>query len=125
MKLRLALLGLCLAAAAGAAGAGGTPKPMLEPARGGQCVAPPEVMRRDHPEMLKHQRDETVRGGVRGAASGAPAASLAQCVECHASKASGSVAARREDFCASCHAYAGVRLDCFECHTSKAKGAAR
>jgi hypothetical protein len=119
VKARLALSFLCVAVLAGSAAAG-TPKPVVEAARGGQCVAPPEVMRREHPDMLRHQRDETVRAGVRGAK-----VSLAQCVDCHASKASGSVAARKEDFCASCHAYAGVKLDCFECHTSKAREAAK
>ena len=46
----------------------------------GSSGAPPEVMRRTHMEMLKHQRDETVHGGVRGAR-----ASLVGCVDCHAS----------------------------------------
>jgi hypothetical protein len=119
VKARLALLVLGLAVLAGGAAAG-TPKPVVEPARGGQCVAPPEVMRREHPDMLKHQRDVTVRQGVRGAK-----VSLEQCVDCHASRADNSVAANKQDFCASCHAYAGVKLDCFECHTSKAKEAAR
>ncbi len=65
--------------------------------------------------MLKHQRDETVHGGIRGAK-----ASLKACVECHAGKETGSVAASKQDFCESCHAYAAVKLDCFECHASRA-----
>ena len=125
MKLRVALWAVCLGLAATTyAAAAGTPKPVLEPARGGQCVAPPEVMRREHPDMLKHQRDVTVRQGVRGAA-GSNSVSLEQCVNCHASKTDNSVAANKQDFCASCHAYVGVKLDCFECHTSKAKEAAK
>ena len=76
-------------------------------------------MRREHAQMLKHQRDETTRQGVRGAR-----ASLQQCIECHASRTSGSVAARRDDFCVSCHSYAGVKLDCFECHAAQRKKAA-
>jgi len=92
----------------------GVDKPVLAPAKGEKCIAPPEVMRREHPDMLKHQRDLTVHQGVRGAK-----VDLEQCVECHASKQSGSVAATKQDFCESCHAYAGVKIDCFECHASR------
>jgi predicted CXXCH cytochrome family protein len=88
--------------------------PALERARAEPCVAEPARMRRDHMEMLKHEREASVQRGEKGSAS------LRQCVECHASRESGSVAQRREDFCVGCHAYTGVKLDCFECHASKA-----
>lgn len=107
-------------ATAGTSGAptaqdGRTPKPVIAPARTGtQCVAPPEVMRREHPRMLKHQRDVTVHQGVRQARD-----SLQGCVGCHASQATGSVAQAPTDFCSSCHAYAAVKIDCFECHASR------
>lgn len=95
--------------------AGRTPRPAIEPARTGtQCVVPPERMRREHPQLLKHQRDATVHRGVREARD-----SLQGCVACHASAATGSVAAAPTDFCSSCHAYAAVKLDCFECHASR------
>lgn len=115
----LASLALVTLIAAGAAvagePAGRTPRPAIEPARAGtQCVAPPDVMRRDHPQMLKHQRDETVHRGVREARD-----SLQRCVGCHASAATGSVAQAKTDFCSSCHAYAAVKIDCFECHASR------
>jgi len=90
------------------------PKPVVEKARGEQCVADPAFMRLNHMDLLKHQRNETVHRGVRD-----PRASLRGCIECHASSASGSVAAAPADFCASCHAYAAVKVDCFECHASK------
>ena len=106
---------LCLAAMTADAG-GRTPKPAIEQPRGEKCVAEPERMRREHMEMLKHRRDDTVRRGIRETK-----ASLQQCIECHASRVSGSVAARKEDFCASCHSYAGVKLDCFECHSTRPK----
>ena len=73
MKLRflaLLLLSLGLSAHAADEPAKGSrvPKPVIEPARAGtQCIADPATMRRDHPAMLKHQRDDTVRGGIRGA----------------------------------------------------------
>ncbi len=90
------------------------PQPVIEKARGGQCVEDPAVMRRTHMELLKHQRDETVRGGIRGARH-----SLKECVACHASATTGSVAAAPTNFCVSCHSYAAVKIDCFECHASK------
>jgi len=112
--LAAVLLVLVGNAAVAAEPAGRTPKPAIEPAKAlTQCIAPTEVMRRDHPKMLKHQRDETVHGGIRGAA-----ASLKGCIDCHAGAATHSVAKAPGDFCVSCHAYAAVKIDCFECHAS-------
>ena len=112
----LALVLMIAASAAMAAEPSGrTPRPAIEPAQAGtKCVAPPEVMRRDHPAMLKHQRDVTVHRGVRQARD-----SLQGCVGCHASATTGSVAQAKTDFCSSCHAYAAVNIDCFECHASR------
>jgi len=116
LAVALAVVLLIATSAAVAAGpAGRTPKPAIEPAAAGtQCVAPTEVMRRDHPRLLKHQRDITVHRGVRQARD-----SLQGCVACHASTATGSVAQAGTDFCSSCHAYAAVKIDCFECHASR------
>ena len=98
------------------AGDGGrTAKPVIEIANPGKCVAPPEEKRRNHMEMLKHQRDRTLRQGVRG-----EPASLNACIECHASKTTGSVLGSNDNFCQGCHTYAAVKLDCFECHQPKA-----
>ena len=90
------------------------PQPVIEPARGGQCVEDPVFMRRNHADLLKHQRDETLRGGVRAAKY-----SLKACIECHASQTTRSVAATQTNFCQSCHIYTAVKIDCFECHASK------
>ncbi len=115
---RLGVLSLALGAAASSAlaqGSGRTPKPVIEPAKPGtQCVADPATMRRQHPRMLEHQRDETVHGGIRGAQ-----ASLKACIACHASPSTGSVAAADTNFCISCHTYTAVRIDCFECHSTR------
>ena len=113
---------LLAAGLAGAADDGGrTPRPVIERAAGGtSCVADPAVMRRDHMEMLKHQRDETVHGGIRGAK-----ASLKGCIDCHASLATRSVNQAETNFCISCHSYAAVKIDCFECHTGKARAVAQ
>lgn len=87
--------------------------------KGTQCVEPVDVMRREHMNFLKHQRDETVKDGIRGAKY-----SLRQCIECHAvpdPQAGGKRTVRA--FCSECHQYAAVRVDCFECHTNKAEKA--
>lgn len=116
---RAAALALAMLLAGSAPAAERTPKPQIEPARGGVCVAPPEEMRRNHMDLLRHSRDETVHKGDRKTK-----ASLVGCVECHASRATGSVAAGPKDFCVSCHAYAAVKVDCFECHASRPRAAA-
>ena len=89
-------------------------QPVIEAARGGQCVGDPAFMRRNHMQLLKHQRDDTLRGGIRTGQY-----SLKTCIDCHASKTTNSVAASDTNFCQSCHTYAAVKLDCFECHTNK------
>ena len=96
--------------------ADGVPKPTIRIANEGACIAPAEEMRRNHMDMLKHQRDRTLRQGIRG-----EKASLNECIECHASKKTGSVLGGKENFCESCHSYVAVKLDCFECHQPKAK----
>jgi len=101
-------------ALADASAAGGELGPSIERARSEKCVADPAFMRRNHMDLLKHQRNETVHLGVRDAR-----ASLKGCIACHASTRTGSVAAEQTDFCVSCHRYAAVQIDCFECHASK------
>ena len=117
MLRALRLVGLlCVMALAPAwAGDARTPTPTIEPARAGtQCIADPATMRREHPAMLEHQRDATVRGGIRGAK-----ASLKTCIGCHASATTGSVAKADTSFCVSCHQYAAARIDCFDCHATR------
>ena len=74
-------------------------------------------MRRRHMDLLKHQRDDTLRAGVRNGNY-----SLKACIACHASQKTQSVNAEAGNFCQSCHAYAAVKIDCFECHTGTAPG---
>jgi hypothetical protein len=110
--MRLAVL--VLAVWACSATAASLLPPIERATRGEHCVEPASVMRREHMNLLRHQRDETVHGGIRGAKY-----SLKDCVACHASAKTGSVAAGDGDFCVSCHRYAAVQVDCFECHTGK------
>jgi hypothetical protein len=108
--VRCVLVVACLLVATAAAA-----QPVIERAtKGTQCVADPQFMRRNHMDLMKHQRDDTVHAGVRDGKF-----SLKGCVQCHASRETGSVAAGPKDFCVSCHSYAAVKIDCFECHASK------
>jgi len=115
MRLAFAIIAALLAIA-GDAHTGGphpgrVPLPAMQAERGEACVAPTEEMRRNHMKMLLHQRDETVHEGIR-----TKRFSLKNCVDCHASRKTGSVLGEK-GFCQSCHAYAAVKIDCFECHT--------
>jgi hypothetical protein len=92
--------------------------PALDAARAGPCVEDPKVMRRSHPDFLKHDRDDTVRRGVRTLKH-----SLSSCVDCHANASDNRVLGSDRHFCQGCHAYAAVKVDCFDCHASTARPA--
>lgn len=81
------------------------------------CVEPVDSMRKNHPIFLKHQRDDTMRQGIR-----TEQYSLKNCINCHVTpNEKGEIASVHEDeghFCASCHNYAAVSIDCFQCHLS-------
>jgi hypothetical protein len=106
-----AVLLLSLLAVSVGADSGRVAQPVVKIEKGEACVAPVAEMRRDHMKMLFHQRDRTMREGVRTTQF-----SLKGCVDCHASTKTGSVLGE-EGFCSSCHSYASVKIDCFECHT--------
>ena len=96
----------------------GAPKPVIEKAvKGQQCVEDTEYMRKNHMKVLDHHRDKTVIEGIRTKKH-----SLKECINCHASEKTGSVAKSKDDFCVSCHSYAAVKIDCFECHSTKPQG---
>ena len=92
--------------------------PKLDIGKGGQCVEDPQWMRKNHMHLLKHQRDEALRKGVRD-----EKLSLKNCIECHASTKDDSVIARDDSFCVGCHRYEAVKIDCFECRSGKRKSA--
>ena len=93
------------------------PKPVINIDKPGKCVEDTATMRREHPDMLKHQRDQTMHEGIR-----TKKYSLKECIPCHASTKTGSVLGDK-GFCQSCHEYASVSIDCFRCHSSKPKPA--
>lgn len=112
--LSAALLAAAMAAAGAAAGQGRVPLPSFSVDKDTACVAPPEVMRRTHMDMLKHRRDSTVHQGIRGGDE-----SLNRCISCHARTTKGEAVGAPDAFCQSCHDYVGVKLDCFECHQGR------
>ncbi|HZW25489.1 MAG TPA: hypothetical protein VFF26_08395 [Gallionella sp.] len=108
------LLTLCVSLA----WAGEATSPKIDIGKGGECVKDPQWMRKNHMHLLKHERDDAVRKGVRDEKH-----SLKNCIECHASTKDDSVIARDDSFCVSCHRYEAVKIDCFECHSGKRKSA--
>lgn len=114
--LRLAVLSVAAAcmAAPSLEAVAGVDLPKLVKGKGDKCVEDTQYMRRNHMELLKHHRDETMRKGIRTTKH-----SLKKCVECHASEETGSVASSKQDFCVACHSYASVKLDCWDCHATK------
>lgn len=76
-----------------------------------------------HMDMMLHDRDLTMREGVRDLAPDDMAiqASIGQCFDCHAVKDEAGEFVSFEDerhFCRVCHDYAAVTIDCFSCHRS-------
>ena len=84
------------------------------------CVAPTPFMRRNHFELILHQRDITVHQGIRKTDN-----SLSGCIDCHVRK---DVAGHHVpvdapgEFCAACHEFTGATLDCFTCHATTPTG---
>lgn len=97
-----------------------TPLPEIPATKGEQCVEPTQEMRRNHMEYMLHQRNDTMRRGIRTKKH-----SLKECIECHvlpAEDGSYPRASSKEHFCNACHAYAAVHVDCFECHSDLPEG---
>lgn len=82
------------------------------------CVEPVADMRKNHMEYILHQRDDTLRTGIRTSKH-----SLKACISCHnaPSEKDGKVASidDADHFCSTCHTFAAVKIDCFECHADK------
>jgi [DsrC]-trisulfide reductase subunit J len=95
----------------------GAPVPTIpEAIQGEQCVEDTDFMRRNHMEILLHQRDDTLRKGIRTKKH-----SLKNCFTCHVVKGADQQPVTAKDpkhFCRQCHDYAAVKVDCFQCHTS-------
>ena len=91
--------------------------PDIPKGKGNSCIAPTDFMRRNHMNLLLHDRDETVYFGNRQVK-----ASLKECVTCHAVNGADNTPITVEDpkhFCRACHDYVAIKIDCFECHASR------
>ena len=120
--LRISLIFTGLIMLFPAQGIADTPFPSIhEPeGEGVKCVQDEDEMRRNHMNYILHQRDKTMREGVR--AESDESYSLAKCIDCHVQPNNkGEVATHdsKEHFCAACHQYASVQIDCFECHADR------
>jgi len=79
-----------------------------------------EFWRKNHMNLLRHDRDLTVRFGEREIE-----ASLKGCVTCHAATDdAGQIVTYKseQNFCRVCHDYVAVKIDCFMCHRSTPDG---
>lgn len=116
------LAGALLALAVQAEDVGGYVLPGSEAAELENCVEDTELMRRQHFELIQHQRDVTVYGGIRSTKH-----SLSVCVSCHVVHQSDGEPVPIHDegqFCEACHAYAAVDMNCFDCHATVPVGEA-
>jgi len=95
----------------------GAPMPDIPKGKGDKCVEDTQFMRESHMELLLHQRDDTLRRGIRTKKH-----SLKECIACHVVNDSNNQpisAANPKHFCRQCHDYTSVNIDCFDCHASK------
>jgi predicted CXXCH cytochrome family protein len=91
--------------------------PVIPMGQGDSCVEDIDFMRRNHMDLLKHQRDETMKEGIRSKPY-----SLKECLSCHAVNGLDAIpvtVSSPQHFCRSCHDYAAVSIDCFQCHASR------
>jgi len=78
------------------------------------CVRETGFMRRNHMELIEHQRDVTVHQGIRNTTD-----SLAGCIDCHVGydqQRQPMPVYAEGQFCRNCHEFTAVHLDCFGCH---------
>lgn len=132
-RLPRMIVGVTLIAASSIVNAGQSelgPKVTIQESSGEKCVLPAAEMRRRHPDLLKHDRIQTLREGLRAQADASTGAmkpldgSLKECVNCHAIKLEDKYVRIDNDdhFCVSCHKYAAVSIDCFQCHRDIPEG---
>ncbi len=89
-----------------------------------KCTQAKAWMRRNHPDVLIHERNRTMREGIRARADSKPLyGSLRACISCHIEKDEETgeypLIGSKDHHCAGCHKKAAVKLDCFECHSTK------
>lgn len=81
-----------------------------------QCVEPPQWMRANHMQLLLKWRDAAVRKGQTvyiNSQGKSFKIGLDTCLNCHSDPSANT----SDQFCVSCHNYAGVKPNCWSCHT--------
>nr|AFI78401.1 sulfur oxidation protein DsrJ [uncultured bacterium ws101A12] len=112
----LLIFGLFLAAAIPAAAQDAGLGPAIPKATGEPHPEGNGFWRRNHMDLMKHDRDLTMYDGDREIL-----ASLSECFECHTATDTAGTPVTYEDpghFCRTCHDFAAVKVDCFMCHRS-------
>jgi hypothetical protein len=95
-----------------ATGGPGQPPQPAPPATETQCVESKDWMRDNHMQLLTQWREDVVRNNDRTYTSFTYGTTFDKsltntCLKCHESK---------QNFCDSCHTYAGVSPNCWDCH---------
>lgn len=120
--IRVVLSFVTLLCTVGLAGAEGRTSlwPELPVATGEPHPEGNEFWRKRHMDLMKHDRDKTLREGERDIQ-----ASLKECFDCHLAKDDHGDPVTYEDerhFCRTCHDFVAVKVDCFTCHRSTPDG---
>lgn len=120
--MRLVLAFLAVIGFAWGAAADGS-KPVVPVATGDPHPEGNDYWRVHHMKMLLHDRDLTMREGVRNVMPDANPiqASIGECFDCHGVQDEAGAYVSYDDerhFCRVCHDYTAVQVDCFMCHRS-------
>lgn len=113
LAVALGVSALLVAHTPTAAAGDNKPEPVIAQAKAEHCIKDEGFMIRNHPDLLKHQRNDTLRRGIRSGDF-----SLKRCMECHSNNATDHAAIKTD--CDTCHSYAAVKLDCWDCHAKRA-----
>lgn len=129
-KARYIIIGLALFVLATTApfwynAVGSRPQPVLSlntPAinqlAGKQCIEDSEFMRKNHMKLLRDWKEQSVRQGkteyVAQDGRTYPVSLEKNCLSCHSNK---------QEFCDSCHSFAGIDTpNCWSCHVAPEGG---
>lgn len=89
--------------------------PVIRQLANKQCVESAQYMRANHMQLLNQWRDKAVREGKTvyiNSQGRSFKIGLNTCLNCHSDPTSST----SDQFCVSCHNYAGVKPNCWSCH---------
>ncbi len=125
--IKIIVLAVAVLLSQGAWAAGNQQAGLQSNATEDSCVRETTWMRKNHMDLLKHDRVRTLQQGIRTADGKVIDGSLSECVNCHTKRdTQGSFIAingvdnnGKKQFCRGCHSYVATKVDCFECHAAK------